>query len=57
MKNNVTLLVILLVVSLFALLGVREFFPTLIDDLGDFFTMFSFIALVILVVFGRSVKQ
>ena len=55
-SSNIFLLIALLIISFISMLVIREVYPVFIDDIGDFFTMFSFIALVILIAFGRKVS-
>jgi len=55
-KQGTRTLIMLLVISLLAMFIVRMSIPSLLNDIGDFFTIFSFIALVVLLAFGRRVS-
>lgn len=57
-KNNrayLTLLVVLMLSFVF-MIAVRNTNPVLLSDIGDFFTIFSFVALLILILFGRRIE-
>jgi hypothetical protein len=56
MTKGKGLLICVLVVALIVMFAIQEFQPSLFDSLGNFFTIFALLTLIILLA-GRKVKH